>query len=40
MTTGLFVQFPRLSIGAAVTLPLTGPRPYDVGGIFTASYQF
>ena len=40
MTSGLFLQFSRLSAGAAVTLPLLSPKPYDVGGMFTVSYQF
>ena len=40
ITSGLFIQFTRLSIGGAVSVPLVGPRPFDVEGIFTASYQF
>jgi len=40
MTAGVFVQFSRLTIGSAVSLPIMGPRLYKVGGIFTASYQF
>jgi hypothetical protein len=40
VTTGVWVQFPRLAFGGAVSIPVTGPRPYDVGGILTASYQF
>ena len=40
LTTGLFFRFTRLQIGAAVTIPLAGPRPYEAEGIFTASYLF
>jgi len=40
LTAGVFVQFSRLTIGSAVSFPIMGPRHYDIGGIFTASYQF
>ncbi|HVK10781.1 MAG TPA: hypothetical protein VM597_18580 [Gemmataceae bacterium] len=40
MTTGLFIQCTRLTAGAAVSIPLLEEKPYDVGGMFTVSYQF
>jgi hypothetical protein len=40
MTTGLYIQCTRLTAGAAVSIPLLDQKPYDVGGMFTVSYQF
>jgi hypothetical protein len=40
LTTGLYVQFPRLTVGGAVCIPLAGPRPYDYEAMFSVNYQF
>lgn len=40
LTTGLFMQFTRLTLGGAVCVPLVGPKPYDLEAMITASYQF
>src|SRR5262245_3265260 len=40
LTTGVYVQFPRLTIGGALLIPLAGPRPYDFESMFSVNYQF
>ncbi len=40
LTTGVNLQFPRLSCGAALCVPLVGPKPYGVEGMFSVNYQF
>jgi hypothetical protein len=40
LTTGLYVQFPRLTVGGSVCVPLAGPLPYDVETMLSVNYQF
>ena len=40
LTTGVYLQFPRLAIGGSVCVPLVGPKPYDLEAMFSVNYQF
>lgn len=40
LTSGVYFAFPRMTIGAAVGVPLAGPRPYNVEGIVSINYNF
>ena len=40
LTSGVYLQFPRLAIGGSVCVPLVGPRPYDLEAMFSMNYQF
>jgi hypothetical protein len=40
LTTGLFVVFPRMTIGGSVCVPLVGPKPYDLEAMGSINYQF
>jgi len=40
LTSGIYLQFPRLAIGGSVCVPLVGPKPYDLEAMFSVNYQF
>jgi hypothetical protein len=40
LTTGVYFQFPRMTIGTSVCIPLAGPRPYDLEAMVSVNYQF
>jgi hypothetical protein len=40
LTTGLYMQFPRLTVGGALCVPLAGPRPYELEAMLSVNYQF
>ncbi|HJZ89822.1 MAG TPA: hypothetical protein VKE40_03045, partial [Gemmataceae bacterium] len=40
VTTGVYLQFPNLSLGASVCVPLVGPRPYDVEVMASLNYRY
>jgi hypothetical protein len=40
LTGGVYVQFPRLTLGGAVCVPLAGPRPYDYEAMVSLNFQF
>jgi hypothetical protein len=40
LTTGVNFQLPKMSVGAAVCVPLAGPKPYDVEALLSVNYQF
>jgi hypothetical protein len=40
LTTGLYLQFPRLTVGGAVCVPLVNPKPYDLEMMVNVNYQF
>ena len=40
LTTGLYMQFPRLTVGASVCVPLVGPLPYDLEAMVSVNYLF
>lgn len=40
ITTGAYVLFPRMTLGAAVCVPVVSPRPYDIEAIVTLNFRF
>ena len=40
LTTGVYFQFPRMTIGTSVCIPMAGPRPYDLEAMVSVNYQF
>ena len=40
LTTGVYFQFPRLTLGSSVCVPLVGPKPYDYEAMVSVNYQF
>ena len=40
LTTGLYLQFPKMTIGAAVCVPLVNPKPYDIEVMASLNYWF
>lgn len=40
LTTGLYLQFPRLTVGGAVCVPLAHPKPYDLEWMVSVNYRF
>jgi len=40
LTGGLYLQFPNLTVGGSICVPLVGPRPYDVEVMGSVNYRY
>jgi hypothetical protein len=40
LTTGVYLQFPRLTLGGSICVPLISPKPYDLEAMVSLNYQF